>query len=193
MPVTDRIAWIDLETTGSDINYEEIIEVGLAITDDKLNILDEYAWVIGDLDYQDRLLRMDDVVIDMHTKSGLLADVLKSGTGTGNIQDVDEQVSAILTNLGGGQHIPLAGSGVLHFDRQFIKKFMPKTNKRLTYWGLDVGVVRRFLRLAGVPIPNSGNLTHRALEDVRAHIAEAKQYLDYFSNGVFVVVPEEVA
>lgn len=175
------LAWIDLETTGTYERRDYIIEVGLAITDRELNITDEQSWVVPLPELNDLKL-MDDVVVDMHLKSGLIRDLIKSSENYTVIQQVDDKVSQILLTLGGGRHIPLAGSGVSHFDRRFIDVHMPLTAKRLSFWSYDVGVIRRFLKLAGYPIADSGNLTHRALEDVKDHIEEARGYLRLFKT-----------
>lgn len=176
-----HIAWIDLETTGSNEATENIIEVGLMITDatPELGIIEQRSWVVTPNE-QGKLLKMDPVVIDMHTKSGLLADVLKQATYNKGpwIGTVDREVAEALKPYLTKGRIALAGSGTSHFDSKFIRWHMPKTAELLTYWSYDVGAVRRYLRLAGVPIESpSEGLTHRALQDVRDHAAEARRYL----------------
>lgn len=181
-----HIAWIDLETTGSDEATENIIEVGLIVTDatPRLGIHEMRNWVVAPTE-PGKLLRMDPVVIDMHSNSGLLADVLKhvKAGSPQNIRLVDEVVSEVLTPYLTKGRIPLAGSGTSHFDSKFIRKFMPKTAGLITYWSYDVGAVRRYLRLAGMEIESpSEGLTHRALEDIRAHVTEAREYLSLFES-----------
>lgn len=173
------LAWIDLETTGSDEVADDIIEVGLVVTDEHLNHRETRSWTV----YPERpslLLKMDPVVVDMHVKSGLLADVLKMDQRTPvRIPMVDRALSQALRPFLVDGKIPLAGSGVSHFDFKFIKRYMPKTAALLTYAPYDIGSVRRFLRLAGVEISDA-NLSHRALDDVEDHIAEARYYLGGF-------------
>jgi oligoribonuclease len=173
------LAWIDLETTGSDEVADDIIEVGLVVTDESLNPREKRSWTV----YPNRpglLLAMDDVVVDMHTKSGLLADLLKMPDEyLLKIAHVDEVLAGVLESYLTDGKIPLAGSGVSHFDMRFIKRYMPETAKLLTYAPYDIGSVRRFLRLAGVEISDA-NLSHRALDDVEDHIAEARYYLGGF-------------
>jgi oligoribonuclease len=173
------LAWIDLETTGSNEVEDDIIEVGLVVTDEYLNHREKRTWTVYP-QRAGRLLDMDDVVVDMHTKSGLLADILKMKATPGNvISSVDISVSRALKPYVIDGKIPLAGSGVSHFDMRFIKRYMPETAALLTFAPYDIGSVRRFLRLAGVEIPDA-NLTHRALDDVEDHIAEARNYISGF-------------
>jgi oligoribonuclease len=177
--------WLDLETTGTDERHDEIIEVGVALTDRDLNIIEERTWVCFP-ESTTPLFLMDDVVIDMHVKSGLIGDVLKAGKrGEVSIEYIDNLVSELLFKYNGTRHTPLAGSGVMHFDRRFIKQYMPETDKKLTFWAYDVGVVRRFMRMAGMQTPdNFEGLKHRALDDVHDHINEAKVYLDLMKNYI---------
>lgn len=174
-----HLAWIDLETTGTDPVHDEILEVGVAITDMALNIIETAQWTTYPR-AGGKLLRMDDVVIDMHTKSGLLADVLKQRE-TPVFADtyVNMSLRELLNFYSTDGKIPLAGSGV-HFDRQFIERWMPQVNELLTYWQHDVGTVRRALRLAGVSSEERKELTHRALADVVDHIDEYSRYIEMF-------------
>ena len=167
------IAWFDLETTGSKSD-DAIIEVGFAITDRDLNEVDARSWVTTTLAINFLLTRMEPIVRSMHEKNGLLDALMFTGDF---ISDVDREVSDILFEYGKGQHVPFAGSGVSHFDRKYIRRDMPKTDSLLSYWALDIGAVRRWLQVWGIETPGSelhGAKTHRALDDVREHIAEAK-------------------
>ena len=68
-----HIAVIDLETTGPDTELDDIVEVGLLLCDQSLNIVDSFQRVISPTGQgMDRLLG-NDVVRSMHTESGLLA------------------------------------------------------------------------------------------------------------------------
>lgn len=121
---------------------------------------------------------MDADVVDMHIANGLIRALL-IGEGTTDLKTVEASLLIWLNNnlQSFTKRIPLAGSGVSHFDRRFIRAQMPKLDNRLTYWAYDVGSVRRFLRLYGLPIMVEHDAkTHRALDDVKAHIEEARYY-----------------
>lgn len=167
--------WLDLETTGSDETMHHIIEVGVAVTDPGLNIMDEGSWPVQPPTYD----HMEDVVVRMHLDNGLLVHSM-GGYPLGAVED--EVLGTIQPHLRGGRII-LAGSGVGHFDRRFIRAQMPKLDKRLSFAPLDVGQVRRFLTLAGVvERPAVDPKKHRSLDDVHAHLAEARKYLAVFST-----------
>lgn len=169
------VFWIDLETTGTDEDFDHILEVGAVLTGPgpAYPEIETFHFVTGELTPA-RLWRMNDTVTMMHAQSGLLSEGKQGGP---SISQVDEEIHTVLKQYAGSEHIPCAGSGVSHFDRRFIKRYMPKTSRHLTYWNLDVGELRRSLREAGFAIADSGNLNHRALDDIRAHIEERRLYL----------------
>jgi oligoribonuclease len=125
---------------------------------------------------------MDPFVYSMHTFNGLLADVRKSET---SMIDADAQMVEWIKQYTKGDHIPLAGSGVSHFDRAFIRKDLPKFDKYLSYWAYDTGVIRRTLKLFGIDASfadTTDDKTHRALDDIRAHVEEMRRYKKLFTE-----------
>lgn len=187
-PRTDVILWIDLETTGNEPNYDSIIEIGALLTDSS-PALKELSYIsipvrpTNNVDPE----HWDPIVREMHTANGLI-DSLPYASPLGEAEEI--LYSWLLVNAGHSKdHIPLAGSGVGHFDRPFIKHELPKINRRLTYWVYDVGVMRRMLRLAGIEIAAGDQSTksHRALDDIRQHAQEARDYnslLQHLQAGI---------
>jgi oligoribonuclease (3'-5' exoribonuclease) len=129
--------------------------------------------------------RMDSSIRGMHAKNDLWAEVVRSDW---SCERADEALVAFLLQATESPQVALAGSGVSHFDSRWLKVFFPKTHKRLTYWSFDVGVMRRFLRdLCGVAVEeadptgassNDEGKAHRALADAKAHLQEARVYVD---------------
>lgn len=198
MPRNDVVLWLDLETTGS-ASTESIIEVGIIATDatPDLNELGTFQSLVEPVGSDWEKLRGfvtgDDrlTVKRMHERSGLTRELL-AAKQAGDLPSAEEVEGAILhfvrTHAGSStEHIPLGGSGVGHFDRQFIRRDWPKFDKRLTYWVYDVGVVRRMIRLSGAAVGteakrladvmNGSGKPHRALDDTRLHVEEARVYL----------------
>lgn len=185
MPNKDFILFLDLETTGNkagedeDGYWDEILEVGLVlIRADDLSEVERKSWIVRPSMNALNRLADNDVVWKMHQENGLYDD-LRWGS---SIEDVDSSVEAFIKALvPGNDHIPYGGSGVAHFDRKYIAKWMPRLNKRITYWAYDVGNVRRINELAGGKwLPDAK--THRALDDALYHVEElrhAVQLLDY--------------
>lgn len=168
--------FIDLETLGTDENYHPPIEVGVAIIRrDNLELVMPINYVV----HLEEDTDMPSVVRDMHTKNGLLEDCYAS---TVTIEEVDESLAKILDDLMHGNHIPFAGSGVAHFDRKFIKRWMPMLDSRITHWPYDVGTVRRFSQWAGGKVLD-GSKSHRALDDALWHAQEAAFYMQLLKTG----------
>jgi oligoribonuclease (3'-5' exoribonuclease) len=78
---------------------------------------------------------MEPPVIRMHTDNGLIRELKDTYELLPNVYQVDRLLNDWLNAQGmDKEHIPFAGSGVLHFDRQYIKKYLPEFNKRVTFW-----------------------------------------------------------
>jgi len=72
--MNDRLVWIDCEMTGLDIERDALIEIACLVTDAELNLLDDGIDLIIKPPAE-ALDQMSDVVREMHTTSGLLADL----------------------------------------------------------------------------------------------------------------------
>lgn len=178
------ILWIDLETTGSS-DEADIIEFGAVLTDASpdLNQLGEYTAT----NYSTKPYESD-VVVQMHQKSGLTDDLITPNFL--GVSSLEREVLKWINDTVGysSEHMPWGGSGVGHFDSKYIRRDMPYLSKRLTYWVYDVGVLRRMLRLAGIEY-ESGNAdsstkTHRALDDIKLHVQEARDYINLLKGAV---------
>jgi oligoribonuclease len=200
MPETTHLAWVDLETTGSDERHDHVIEIGFILTDIDLNVIDEFQSVIQpDALLPSLIQQMVPVVREMHEANGLLNE-LRSGYGT-SIYEADRTIVSILVEHGVERHAGvIAGSGVGHFDRRFVKHHMKKLDRHLAYPAMDVGVVRRFVRdVMGVPLPEfdaaKTGKSHRAMSDIRLHLGEAKWFrssLAVMEHAAKLEVPGEV-
>lgn len=174
----DTLLWLDLETTGSDVEKDSIIEVGCILTTTGLTSIAEHSWVLTpDAEGLGRMM-LNPVVRAMHEGNGLLADVLD----TENVRKPHHVAAGLLAWMqenGAKQgRTVLAGSGVGHFDRKFIDRYMPQVSKFLRYWCIDIGVVRRAHEMwvgTTISTANDGK-THRALDDIRCHLAEAQAF-----------------
>ncbi|HYU85462.1 MAG TPA: oligoribonuclease, partial [Kribbellaceae bacterium] len=72
--MNDRLVWIDCEMTGLDLEADALIEVAVLVTDYELNVLaDGIDLVIKPP--AGALGQMTDFVREMHTASGLLAEL----------------------------------------------------------------------------------------------------------------------
>ena len=180
----DLLLWVDLETTGTDLLEDEIIEIGCIVTDRQLDKLFEYQAVIKPSDKGMGRLMLNPVVREMHTKNNLIGDIIEERTG-GNCLQVTQDLTGMLEREFPGRRFIVAGSGVGPFDRPFINIHMPLLARLCRYYVFDVSVIRRAMTLfAGEDwlAPAQGNEqtapweSHRALADIRVALDEARDY-----------------
>lgn len=179
----DRIVWMDCEMTGLDLGSDALVEVACVVTDSELNPIDEGIDVVI-APPPESLVDMDQVVVDMHTESGLLP-LLADGLPLAEAQDL------LLTYLRGHltepRKAPLAGSSV-HVDRAFLGRDMPEVLDLLHYRIIDVSSIKELVRrwypraFYNSPSKRGG---HRALADTLDSIHE----LRYYRATVFVPEP----
>lgn len=182
----DLLLWIDLETTGSDEARDCIIEVGAILTTTELDVLGECSIVVAPTAEGLGRLMQNAFVRDMHQRNGLLPLLLDAETPAYKPHEAAKTLLAWAERLGAKQgRTVLAGSGVGHFDRRFIARWMPQVDKFLRYWCIDIGVVRRAHDLwVGTPVSAANDAkTHRGLDDIRCHVEEARAFRDLWQSG----------
>lgn len=177
------LLWLDLETTGLDPATGRVLEVGAILTTDdleeqrRLNIVVEF---MGEVD--------NGVIREMHEENGLLlACQYSSVTEQEAGWMLHDWLEEYMNSRDTGERLTLAGSGVAHFDLPWLKAKWPHVVEKLTYWVIDVGIMRRGNRLVGFDMPevdkSSSAKTHRALEDVEAHLMEMRATKEVHRNA----------
>jgi len=183
MPASpDLLVWVDCEMTGLDLERDELIEVAVVITDYDLNPVDPGLEVVI-RPTEAALAGMVEFVRDMHTTSGLLAD-LPSGF---SLPEAEEQVFAYIQRFVAAGTAPLAGN-TIGTDRAFLAKHMPRVDGHLHYRSVDVSSIKELAKrwfprvYYQAPAKHGG---HRALADIRESIRE----LEYYRRSTFVEAP----
>lgn len=182
-----HLLWLDTETTGADHDKgDEIIEIGCVLTTTDLDVVDERSSIITPSATARARLESNDYVLDMHTGNGLLAD-LDALDEAIPASVVDSEFVDWLRTHGVVSHgVAIAGSGVGHFDRRFLHLQMSRLDKFCTYWPIDIGNLRRVYRFAtGTDLAPGINdaKPHRALDDVRLHLEEARAFWSLFEHS----------
>jgi oligoribonuclease len=172
---------MDLEMTGLDPSRHTIVEIATLITDDQLEIVAEGPDLVV---YQPEaaLAEMDPVVVEMHTKSGLLEQIRAS---TLNLEEAGRlTLDFIRTHVPNERSVPLCGNSI-GTDRRFLAAYLPEIEHYLHYRSVDVSSVKELVRrwYPGVLSARAGKQgSHRALDDIRESVAE----LRYYREHVFV-------
>lgn len=198
MPDISHLLWCDLETTGTDEHLDSIIEVGLILTGSGAPFVDRDGFrdLVRPTPTAMGRLRGNDVVRKMHEANGLLAE-LEAAEASVTLDELlppdklqDEILKWMLEHGVRRHQVMLAGSGVGHFDRRFLREQMPELESWLAYPVLDVGVIRRFFQMCDRPDlvrPADSNKNHRAYDDAKLHLEEARHFAriaDEIARGV---------
>ena len=184
------LAWIDLEMTGLDPARHAIVEIACLVTDDDLQLVAEGPDLVVHAS-PEQVAGMDEFVLAMHTRSGLLAD-MESSTLT--LADAGAQTLAFLReHIPEAGKVPLAGNSI-GTDRRFLATQLPEIEDFLNYRSVDVSTVKELCRrwlpdvYKAAPEKQGG---HRALQDIRESVAE----LAYYRTAIFdrAAVPQKEA
>jgi oligoribonuclease len=181
--MTDRLVWIDCEMTGLDLTSDALVEIACVVTDGELNTLDDGIDVVIKPP-PEALDQMADVVREMHTTSGLLAEL---GGGV-TLAEAQELVLAyVRQHVPESRKVPLCGNSI-GTDRSFLARDVPELDAFLHYRMVDVSSIKELARrwyprtYFASPEKHGG---HRALADIRESIRE----LRYYREAVFVPQP----
>jgi oligoribonuclease len=176
--VTAVLAWMDLEMTGLNPATEVIVEIATLITDDKLELVAEGPDLVVGAP-ADVLARMAPVVVEMHTRSGLLARIAES---TLTLADAGRQTLEFLrTHIPEARTVPLCGNSI-GTDRRFLAAHLPELDDFLHYRSVDVSTLKELARRWNPAVLESAPrkaTTHRALDDIRESVAELRHYRDH--------------
>lgn len=169
------LAWMDLEMTGLDPARHVIVEIATLLTDDDLNIIAKGPDLVVHAS-DEELAKMEEIVVEMHTKSGLL-DQIRTSTvtleeaGAATLSFLQEHIEAERT-------VPLCGNSI-GMDRRFLAVHLPEIEEFLHYRSVDVSTIKELARrwypdvLAQTPRKDAG---HRALDDITESINEMRFY-----------------
>jgi oligoribonuclease len=175
------LVWMDLEMTGLDPDRDVIVEIATLVTDDELNILAEGPDLVIH-QAEERLTAMEPIVVEMHTKSGLL-DAIRQSTIT-----LDEAgaktLEFIKLHVPESRTVPLCGNSI-GTDRRFLARHLPEIENYLHYRSVDVSTIKeltkRWYPKVGIDRPSKTG-QHRAMEDIKASVRE----LQFYRSKVFL-------
>lgn len=174
------LVWMDLEMTGLDATRHVIVEIATLITDDELTIVAEGPDLVVHQP-EEALALMDDVVVEMHTHSGLL-DQIRASTVT--LEEAGAETLAFIRQYVPTPHtVPLCGNSI-GMDRRFLAAYLPEIEDWLHYRSVDVSTIKELARRWYPEALNAAprkETAHRAMDDIRESVAE----LAYWRSTVF--------
>lgn len=162
--------------TGLDLEKDCLVEVAVIITDGQTQVVDPGI----DILIQPRpqaLEHMNSFVRQMHTKSGLLAELQTDAAIP--LEEAEAQVlEYIMGFVSEPKQALLAGNSV-GTDKAFLERYMPKVLDHLHYRIVDVSSIKEVAKrwfprtFYHSPEKHGG---HRALADIRESIQELRYY-----------------
>ena len=188
-PETICMLWLDIETTGLDPNTCHILEIATIVTDLNLEILEEGPSIVV-AQPSEVLDGMNEWCRDTHTRTGLLKE---SASSVNSLFDAERITGEFLDKYRGEQRLPMCGNSIA-FDRAFLEVHMPSLAGSFHYRNIDVSTVKMLARYwypdlsfkkegGGNIWTVEGETHHRAIDDIRASIAELKLYRKAFFAG----------
>lgn len=166
--------------TGLDPARHVIVEIATLVTDDDLEVVATGPELVIHAT-EDELAGMDEVVVEMHTRSGLLEQIRASTVSLADAQAAT--LEFLQAHIPAGS-VPLCGNSI-GMDRRFLAAHMPEIEHYLHYRSIDVSTIKELGRrwypqvLASAPRKETG---HRALDD----ITESLHELQYYRKHLFV-------
>jgi oligoribonuclease len=171
---------MDLEMTGLDPTTDVIVEIATLITDDNLELIAEGPDLVIHQP-PEALAAMDQIVVDMHTKSGLLDEIAAS---TITLADAGAQTLAFLKqHIPKERSVPLCGNSI-GTDRRFLAAYLPDIEDYLHYRSVDVSTLKELAKRWNPPILKAAPRKaegHRALDDIRESVNELRYYRETFT------------
>ena len=174
LTTADPLVWIDCEMTGLDLSADALIEVAAVVTDYDLKPLGKGIDVLIRPPAA-ALEQMGDFVRDMHTSSGLLAELGNGLTMAEAQRAVLDYVRSLVPQPRTAQ---LAGNSV-GTDKAFLVRDMPELVDYLHYRVVDVSSIKELAKrwyprtFFHSPEKHGG---HRALADILESIDELRYY-----------------
>ena len=184
-----KLLWFDLESTGLDPRRDDMLEVAWAVADlDNPFELHAHCAPHGGL--RSRLIAFrwapacwPEKVREMHTKSGLLAELMDAGDDShaelSYLHEVEQEILAVVPEEAEyEERTIIAGASVGPFDLQFLRNVMPTLAGRLGHRAYDVSAIKLFCRSLGMPkLPRAD--AHRAAADVLESIEHARLCVEW--------------
>jgi oligoribonuclease len=170
--------WIDLETTGLDPDNGEILEVAWFITDNWEIISQPQSYVVTPGKDTFELVKQDMFAQTVHYENGLLRDLMTADTLM--LEDIEDLILKDIHKNNWDDIRPVLAGASVHFDRGFIREYMWRLDRELSYRHFDVSTLMMFFTDLGFPhlSERTTDKRHRAEDDIAETYSLARKYVN---------------
>lgn len=175
------LLWIDLETSGLDVNNCYILQIASILTDFNVHELFKLPEMTIKIN-SEKLDNMDPWCKEQHTQSGLIKKVKESKI---SLLDVENEIINFLNSKTSDQDIIYIAGNSVHFDKKFIDFHLPKLSKKLSYRIIDVSSIALVCKNLNPRVYDKRPVKtylHTAESDLLESINEYNFYKQYFFN-----------
>ena len=180
----NNLVWIDLEMTGLDPKICRILEIGVVITNNELEVIAEGPAIT--IHHNKKILdNMEAWSRHHHKKSGLTDACLASSV---SLKKAEQLVLEFIKTHCKEKSSPLCGNTIWQ-DRRFLVKYMPKLEAYLHYRTIDVSSIKELVQRwypHSHKMPRLKKQTHRVTPDIFESIDELRHYRE----KVFILPPK---
>lgn len=194
--------WLDLETTGLEIDYCDILEIAAIVTDKHYNEIHRYHSYVSPFDsgllsinyplsqqMEDYLAVMEkhnatSFAYNMHVETGLLNDwkeALIAETAV-SLEQACLDLCQLTDKMPGEELIVLAGSSV-HYDHAFLSRYFPEFARLLSHRHHDLTAIKMFMnsikKNASDKFRDDVKPKHIAMNDLETDINWARNFRDH--------------
>ncbi len=185
-----RLVIVDTEFTDLNPQLCELLEVAILVVDLDLKEHARQSWIADASVLGPARARMSDYVLDMHTKSGLLAEIEKTEYRTHGVKP-HVQISEFLKAYTHGPNLTRMTGFSVHTDREVLRNQANevKWDEFFHYRLCNVSVLREMARwwcpsAALEEVDKKENLPHRAMIDCERVVSELKHYKEKIFDRV---------
>lgn len=175
-PRLEFIAWIDVETTGLQIEHDRLLEISCLVTDMKgISHSEIFNRLITHSDLGRAISETEPSVRDMHEKSGLWEDLWRLESRP--LETVSKDFADFLRPYSTG--VIYFGGNSITLDRAFVRMNLPEGYQMISHRSVDVtslslALVRNHLV---EDVQQRSTSKHRATSDILNSVEEYRYYL----------------
>lgn len=179
--------FLDIETTGLCDKEDYMLEIA-CVAFDGSQTKGSRVQVIKPshdlpVDFSPWRERMNDYVLNMHTKNNLLNDIDR-GHGV-PLKDAENGIVDFVESFAIGK--PIIAGNSIHFDRRFLRSQMPTLDGILSHRMFDCSTLKLFAanHWPDLVQARTAEVAHRALPDCLESIATYQHYVERFNPRRF--------